>query len=125
VLDHVAHVPITGKTPDGMWVAGMERLGRYENVYVKVSALVELAQTKPSPTDLDYYRPTLDALWRVFGADRLFYGSNWPVCERFADYATVFRLAESYFAPKGSAVEERFFATNAMRAYKPLVRDGK
>lgn len=119
VLDHVAHVPITGSAPDAKWLEGICRLGKYENVFVKVSALVELAQTKPTPTDLAYYRPTLDVLWNAFGQERLLFGSNWPVCERFADYATVVRLVESYFALKGSAVEERFFSGNALRVYKP------
>lgn len=68
-----------------------------------------LAQTKPGPTNLACYRPLLDALGNAFGQERLLFGGKWTLCERFADCATVVRRVESYFAPKGSAVEERFF----------------
>ena len=71
-------------------------------VYCKVSGLVESTKDKPSPTDVAYYAPTVDVLWDAFGADRLVYGSNWPVSERFADYATVQRIVSQYFQREGS-----------------------
>jgi L-fuconolactonase len=64
----------------------------------------------------------LDALWDIFGENRLIYGSNWPVSERFGDYATVFGVVQEYFQGKGRRAQERFFAGNAQDAYKGVLR---
>jgi len=64
----------------------------------------------------------LDALWSIFGEDRLIYGSNWPVSERFGSYETVFNIAATYFCGKGETAAEKFFAGNAKAAYKWISR---
>ena len=92
------------------------------HVYCKVSGLVENTEDMPSPTDVAYYAPTVDVLWDAFGADRLVYGSNWPVSERFADYATVQRVVFQYFNAKGVVAAEKYFWRNATAAYKWLDR---
>ncbi|MDA0709929.1 MAG: amidohydrolase family protein, partial [bacterium] len=97
VLNHIAHVPITGQPPDPDWVAGIRSIARCPNVYMKGSAFAEMAQVTPAPDEMDYYAPTLDILWESFGEDRIVYGSNWPVCERAASYATVKKIVSPYF----------------------------
>ena len=87
------------------------------NVYCKMSGLVESAQESPAPDDVGYYTPTLDILWEAFGEDRLVYESNWPVSERFADYATVQRIVTEYFSTKGQEATEKYFWKNAKAAY--------
>jgi hypothetical protein len=49
-----------------------------------------------------------------FGQERLIYGSNWPVCEQFADLATVQRIPGEYFEEKGTAVAAAVLAGNAV-----------
>ena len=122
VINHVAGVPIDGKAPDAAWVEGMQMAAANPHVYCKVSGLVENTQDTPSPTDVAYYAPTIDVLWDAFGADRLVYGSNWPVSERFADYATVQRIVSQYFNAKGVVAAEKYFWRNAVAAYKWLDR---
>ena len=92
VIDHVAMVPIDGGPPNATWAEGMRQAAGHSNVACKVSGLVEVTQAKPPPADVAYYTPTLDLLWKTFGADRLIYGSNWPVSGRFADYAAQQRI---------------------------------
>lgn len=123
VIDHVAHVEITGNAPDPAWVQGMQNIARHPNVYCKVSGMVERAEQQPAPEDPTYYVPTLDALWNAFGEDRLVYGSNWPVCERAASYATVFNIVAEYFNAKGAEATEKFFSKNARAAYKWIDRE--
>ena len=118
VINHVAGVRINGRHPSGAWVEKMHLAAAPPNVYCKVSGLVEAAQAKPSPDDVRYYTPTLDVLWDIFGENRLIYGSNWPVSERFADYGTVQRIVTAYFAPRGEAVLAKFFWKNAKTAYR-------
>ena len=54
---------------------------------------------------------------------RLVYGSNWPVSERFADYAMVQQIVSQYFNAKGVVATEKYFWRNATAAYKWLDRD--
>lgn len=122
VINHVAGVRIDGKVPDSAWTEGMQIAAEHLNVYCKVSGLVEAAQEKPVPDDVGYYMPTLDVLWEAFGEDRLVYGSNWPVSERFADYATVQRIVMEYFRAKGQEATEKYFWKNAKAAYKWIDR---
>ncbi len=122
VINHVAHVRINGKVPDAAWVKGIQKAAAHPNVYMKVSGLVENTQDNPAPTDVVYYTPTVDVLWNAFGEDRLVYGSNWPVSERFADYATVQRIVTEYFNAKGEVAAEKYFWKNAMAAYKWIDR---
>jgi predicted TIM-barrel fold metal-dependent hydrolase len=124
VINHVANVRIDGKAPPADWLAGIQAAARHSRVFCKVSALVEGARPRDgkAPAELDFYRPTLDAVWSAFGADRLIYGSNWPVSERFADYSAVHRIVAEYFDAKGQAASEKFFLRNAHAAYKWLPR---
>jgi predicted TIM-barrel fold metal-dependent hydrolase len=66
---------------------------------------------------LENYRPVLDELWQTFGAERLIYASNWPVCSRFASLAYVQQIALDYFATKGQAAVDNVFWKNAQTAY--------
>lgn len=60
----------------------------------------------------------LDELWRVFGPDRLIYGSNWPVSDRVAPYSRIYSTVHSYFAAKGDAALRKFLWDNALAAYR-------
>jgi len=120
IIDHVAGVRIDGAQPPADWVEGMEAVAQAENVGCKVSGLVEGSGKSggQAPRELAYYRSVLDVIWRLFGEARLIYGSNWPVCELFADLASVQRLAGEYFESKGAAVTANVFARNAQRFYQ-------
>ena len=117
VIEHVAAVAIDGKAPDPAWVEFIDAVGQHAQVYMKVSAMTERSEVQPAPADVDYYRPTLDAMWNAFGEERLFFGSNWPVCEIAATYATCFGIVREYFDEKGAAAAEKFFSENARAAY--------
>ena len=121
VIDHVGSARIDGRPPDPVWAEGMAAAAQ-DNVYCKVSGLVENTRLKPPPEDLATYRPVLDHLWAVFGQDRLIYGSNWPVCELYAAYATVQRLAQAYFDAKGAEASQRYFEGNSRAVYKWVAR---
>ena len=122
VIDHVAHVEVTGEAPDPEWIHGIQTIAKHPNVYCKVSGMVERAAQQPAPDDPAYYVPTLDALWNVFGEDRLVYGSNWLVCERAAPYETVLNIVTHYIESKGPEAMGKFFWKNAKAAYKWIDR---
>jgi len=118
VIDHVGHVRVDGRAPDPAWCAGMAALARAPHVYCKISGLVERAAPKPAPPDVTFYEPTLDALWERFGAERLLYASNWPVCRAAAPYATVFAIAQEYVGRYGPDAAARVFRENAIACYR-------
>ncbi len=122
VINHIALVPIDGNPPDPHWVECMNRAGEFTQVYMKGSGLVETTAVKPAPTDPGYYVPTLDAIWEAFGEDRIVYGSNWPVSDAYADYATVISVVRSYFEVKGADAAEKYWWKNAKKAYGFLDR---
>ena len=118
IINHIGHVPIDGKPPGKAWVEGMEIVAKRLNVFCKASGFVELTTDKPSSNELNYYRPTMDVLWNLFGVNRLVYGSNWPVSERYASYQNVQKLAFRYFETKGSTAIEKVFWENSKEFYK-------
>lgn len=122
-INHAANLKIDGKAVPEDWLSGMRAAAAGERVYCKVSALVEGTRKThgDAPSDVDFYRPVLDALWKTFGEDRLIYGSNWPVSDRAAPYATVYRIVSTYFKDKGRGVLEKFFRGNALAAYRPML----
>jgi L-fucono-1,5-lactonase len=120
VINHVAGIPIDGKAVKPDLRAGLRAAAGHRNVYCKVSGLVEATgrDDGKAPADVRFYRRLLDVLWELFGEDRLIYGSNWPVSERFAPYPVVLGVVREYFSAKGQAESDKFFRKNALAAYK-------
>ena len=117
VLEHVSGVKVNGETPTSEWLENMRRAAEHPNTTMKVSALMENSTEQPAPAGPSYYHPALDAMWEIFGEDRLFYGSNWPVCERAGTYARCIRIVRAYFAEKGTEATEKFFWRNSQAVY--------
>ncbi len=86
VIDHLAKPPI--KSGDiASWAEDMARIAAYPNVYGKLSGMVTEADTEHwSPDDL---RPYVQTMLELFGAQRLMFGSDWPVCRLAAEYVEV------------------------------------
>lgn len=119
VIDHIGHMAIDGQIITPEWVAHYQQLAAQPNMYMKVSALMEQSVIQPAPTDLTFYRPTLDILWQTFGEDRLIYGSNWPVCERAGDYYVEgINIVKRYFQEKGEVAYQKYFWQNAQAVYR-------
>ena len=115
VLDHMAKPNIRG---GGMleWEAGIRELAEHPQVFCKVSGVVTEADwTHWTPDDI---RPYLDVVFDCFGADRLLFGSDWPVCIVAADYRRAVALVEDYMA--GRTDDERYavMGGNASRLWR-------
>ena len=98
----VDHLPFAA--PAG----ALEELQGRTNVYAKVSGTISKRDG----------RMQLDELWRVFGADRVIYASNWPVCERVAPYAAVLKIVKGYADALGTLAAEKFFRLNSAACYR-------
>lgn len=120
IIDHLAGLAINGKAPPDDWARGMRALGRNPNIYCKLSGLVEGTGrgNGSAPREVEFYRPALDAMRGIFGAERLMYASDWPVSERFAPLPAVRRIVEEYFQSHGRAEVEAVFSRSAEAVYR-------
>jgi L-fuconolactonase len=114
VLDHIAKPPIK----EGVlspWREQIRELAQSSNVFCKVSGLVTEANwTGWRAGD---FAPYLDVIFEAFGADRLMYGSDWPVCLLAGTYARVFELANDYVRKLGPETAAKFFGGVARNFY--------
>jgi L-fuconolactonase len=122
IIDHLGGAQ--GETPSAEWVADMKRLAALPNVYMKFSSFYDLWNTTgaeeqgwESPKELARYTPHFDVLMNSFGADRLIWGSNWPVCELGGSFADQIAIAEAYLAPLGPEVRDKVMYRNAEKFY--------
>ena len=118
VVNHIGLMPIDGQAIAPEWISRYHQLAAQPNIYMKVSGFMELSTIRPAPRPVEYYYPTLDALWAAFGEDRLIYGSNWPVCEVAGTYGHCINIVKSYFREKGEAAYQKYFWQNAQHVYK-------
>lgn len=119
VLDHIAKPHIKEGTISP-WREQIRELAKAPNVLCKVSGMVTEADwQKWQRAD---FRPYLDVVFEAFGADRLMYGSDWPVCLLAGEYAKVFSLADEYFTQLTATDQAKVFGGNAARFY--LQRSG-
>jgi L-fuconolactonase len=120
VVNHMGNPLIDGKEPPEAWRKAVATGGAAgANVFCKLSALVDGTRKRDAaPADLAFYTPVLDVIWKAFGADRLLYGSNWPVSDLYAKYETVYALASKFVEGKGKPAFAKVFGTNAATAYQ-------
>jgi L-fuconolactonase len=123
VLDHVAGAGDPRRLSEA-WKSGLRAAATRPGVYCKVSGLVEQTDSAhgEAPRDPEFYLPILDHVWDCFGEDRVIFGSNWPVSDRGAPFATVFDVVNSFFTAKGSAARGKFFLGNSKTAYRWIDR---
>ncbi len=116
VLDHLCKPPIK----DGRmspWSDQMRAAAHYPNVYAKVSGLNTAADWNSwSAADL---KPYIDFTFDIFGADRMMFGSDWPVCLLAGDYRKVWVETNKALAGRTQAERDALLGGTAMRVYRP------
>ncbi len=112
VLDHLGKPGIADGEID-IWRQHMSRLAKFENVSCKLSGLVtEADHVHWQPADL---RPYVDHALEAFGAGRLMFGSDYPVCTLAATYQRWLDTLTALLAPDE---RQQIFAENATRFYR-------
>lgn len=119
VINHLSNVKNDSKKPPADWIAGVNAAAKHPHVFMKVSALVENSRRKgKAPGDTAYYRPILQETWNAFGADRLIYGSNWPVSDYAGPYSLIVQIVKDFWKDLGTTAARKFFYENSQAAYK-------
>jgi len=102
VIDHLAKPPIDRGELEP-WAGQLAAAASYPNVYAKVSGLNTAAD--PDRWSADDLRPFVEVAVERFGAERLMFGSDWPVCLMAGDYMRVWE--ETLRALEGVPQEAR------------------
>ncbi len=111
VIDHGAKPDIAGGAFDN-WAADMAALAQNTAAYCKLSGLMTEAGDAPTASNIAPYAAHLLA---SFGAERLIWGSDWPVLTLAGSYGGWLDMAQS-FVPD-TADQAAIFGGNATRAY--------
>jgi len=114
VVDHIAKPPIKTQKIRG-WAEDIRRLAETPHVYCKLSGLVTEADWRH--WNADQFRPYLDVVFEAFGADRLMFGSDWPVCLLAGTYRQVKEVVELYVRELPTQQRQAIFGLNAARFY--------
>jgi L-fucono-1,5-lactonase len=94
VVNHVSK-PVFRWDEDVRWRSGMARLAERPNTYCKLSGMV--TEVGPGWTRADF-EPYASFVFETFGAERVMFGSDWPVCRLVAEYGDVAELADQLIA---------------------------
>jgi L-fuconolactonase len=97
ILDHLGK-PAIRHNDHSSWRRSVQPLAAMPHVLCKVSGLVTEAVDPAGSFDIDRVRRYLDAALELFGAHRLMFGSDWPVCLLAAPYGRVAALIDNWAA---------------------------
>jgi L-fuconolactonase len=118
VLDHISKPRIVDAEMEP-WYDLIEQLAQRPNVYCKISGMVTEANwNKWTVKD---FQPYFNRVLDVFGANRLMYGSDWPVCVIAGGYDKVINLAKALAADLSQEETDALFGKTAIRVYKLLI----
>lgn len=114
VVNHLARPPLaTGDL--AAWTAGMEALVPHGQIRCKISGLLTAAGPGPTVARIG---PVVQFALARFGADRLIWGSDWPICLTAADYQTAHRMVVAALGPLSMAERAALFGGTAARCYR-------
>ncbi|MEV0704159.1 amidohydrolase family protein [Saccharopolyspora sp. NPDC050389] len=114
VLDHLGKPPVASGALRP-WADDLARLAALPHVECKLSGLVTEADWQH--WTVEGMRPYAEHAFRLFGPDRILFGSDWPVCTLAAEYAAVVGVAEQLSATLSQTERAAVFAGNARRVY--------
>lgn len=114
ILDHFAGARLT---PTGQhdWRTALQPVAALPNVVMKVSGY--LTSAEPQPLNAQTLWPYLEIGLELFGADRLMYGSDWPVCLRAGAYAETINLLHTVTGSLSPQEQSALWSGTAIRTY--------
>ncbi|MEO8152640.1 MAG: amidohydrolase family protein [Rhizobacter sp.] len=117
IIDHAAK-PVITRGEFSSWFDDMRWLAELPNVHCKLSGL--LVEAGPNPT-AGQVQPYIDAIYALFGPQRLMWGSDWPVLTLVASYEAWLAMALGFCEAQPGASDDTLsaiFGDNARRLYR-------
>jgi len=94
----------------------MKNLAKRDNVFCKVSGMVTELRDRDG-WDNALLKPYFEVALEAFGAERLMFGSDWPVCLLETEYWRWVGAVESFSAKLSANEQAASWGMNAARAY--------
>ncbi|MEP5340536.1 MAG: amidohydrolase family protein [Algibacter sp.] len=114
VIDHIAKPYIKDSFYDG-WAALMTEIGKIDNVQCKLSGIITEADFNSwTPEQI---KPYMDLVLNAFGANKVMFGSDWPVCLIAGNYRQVKELTTNFIASLSHVEQDLIMGENAINFY--------
>jgi len=114
VVDHCMKPQIRDPDAFDHWATGMAAIARDTSAMCKFSGIV----TESDGWSVEKLKPYVDHVLKVFGPDRLMWGSDWPVCRLEASYDDWHGAAQALTAHLTAAERDAIFGGTAARFYR-------
>jgi L-fuconolactonase len=115
VIDHGAK-PDIARGEWQPWAGEMERIAAETGAFCKLSGLLTEAGARAAQPQA--VLPWMQHLLRVFGPQRLLWGSDWPVLELAGGYAQWFQMCRELAGDLKASEREAVFGGNARQVYR-------
>jgi L-fuconolactonase len=115
VLDHAGKPPITDRQLEP-WASALRRMATSDLVSVKLSGLV--SEADPRTWTVDQLQPYVDTVLEAFGAERVMFGSDWPVCRVATSWAGWLEVAQQLVSRLAESERACVFERTARRIYR-------
>lgn len=113
VLDHGGKPDIAGGGYQ-IWQDQIQKLAAEHPLYCKLSGLITEAAPDWQLSDL---QPYMDHLKHSFGADRLIWGSDWPVCQLAGGFADWYQVTQQWLKNQTEKEQVMIMGRTAQQAY--------
>jgi L-fuconolactonase len=114
ILDHIAKPTISAPI-ENEWKANIAALSKFENVSCKLSGMV--TETENFVFSDEVFTPFMDHVFASFGANRVLFGSDWPVCLLAADYSKVLAIIMDFLEQFDDKTKVKILRKNAQLIY--------
>ncbi|MCI1018969.1 amidohydrolase family protein [Microbacterium sp. C5A9] len=115
VIDHAGVLADRDDETVAAWRAALERIAEAPNVVIKASGLCVAG----TPWTVQANRGPIETLVHVFGAERVMFGSNFPVDGMFIDYPGLVDGYREILSTFDADAQRAVFHDTAQRVYAP------
>lgn len=122
MINHGAKPPIANadSAQEREWLEGLTALAKLPSVFCKLSGLVTEANAEQGDPIINKY---ISTLLRLFGPERLVWGSDWPVLKlaanpEFASYQHWLTMSQDSLALLSESERQAIFYRNALNFYR-------
>jgi L-fuconolactonase len=115
IVDHIGKPRIRKNDFDHSWAKHIRLLAERDHVCCKLSGLV--TEVRDAEWDSELLQPYFDTVLDAFGANRVLFGSDWPVCLLRSEYDQWLQVVSSMIAPLTATEQAAIMGENAARIY--------
>jgi L-fuconolactonase len=114
VIDHIAKPLITAQVSEP-WNRDMAVAAQLPQVYCKLSGMI--TEADPNSPMAEQLRPYVSHVMQIFGADRLMFGSDYPVCMLAGTWKEALAAFTQSIGAQPIEVREKLLGETAQRFY--------